>query len=78
MGAVCGTPARTDLCGGTGITRFLGRRGFGSQLLERGMAPGATVRLDYHPEGLECRVTLPLGTGHMPETVPAGKPERGG
>jgi len=42
------------------------------------MAPGATVRLDYHPEGLECRVTLPLGMGHMPETVPAGKPERGG
>jgi two-component sensor histidine kinase len=39
------------------------RRGFGSQLLERGMAPGATVRLDYQPEGLECCITLPLGTG---------------
>ncbi len=42
------------------------------------MAPGATVRLDYHSEALECCVTLPLGTGHMPETVPAGEPERGG
>jgi len=39
------------------------RRGFGSQLLERGMAPGVTVWLDYQPKGLECRITLPLGTG---------------
>ena len=36
-------------------------RGFGSQLLERGMHSGGTVRLDYRPEGLECRVSLPLG-----------------
>ena len=37
------------------------RRGFGSQLLERGMHSGSTLRLDYRPEGLECRVSLPLG-----------------
>lgn len=43
-------------------------RGFGSQLLERGMAPGATVRLDYQPKGLECRITLPLGTGSQDRT----------
>lgn len=41
------------------------------------MAPGATVRLDYHPEGLECRITLPLGTVHTPATDPAGEPGRG-
>ena len=35
------------------------RRGFGSQLLEKGMAPG-TVELDFQPEGLECRICLPL------------------
>ena len=44
------------------------RRGFGSQLLERGMAPGATVRLDYQSQGLECRITLPLGTGSQDKT----------
>ncbi len=38
------------------------RRGFGSQLLERSLSPG-TVRLDFNPDGLECRVGLPLGTG---------------
>ena len=34
------------------------RRGFGSQLLEKGIAP-ATVHLDFQPEGLECRICLP-------------------
>lgn len=38
------------------------RHGFGSQLLERSLSPG-TVRLDFNPDGLECRVSLPLGTG---------------
>ena len=37
------------------------RRGFGSQLLERGMPAGGTVTLDFQPNGLECRICLPLG-----------------
>lgn len=38
------------------------RRGFGSQLLERELAPRleGTVTLDYRPEGLECRIRLPF------------------
>ena len=35
------------------------RRGFGSQLLEKGLSPG-NVHLDFQPGGLECRVCLPL------------------
>lgn len=35
------------------------RRGFGSQLLEKGLVPGS-VRLDFQPDGLECRINLPL------------------
>ncbi len=38
------------------------RRGFGSQLLERSLSPDA-VHLDFNPDGLECRIGLPLGTG---------------
>ncbi len=38
------------------------RRGFGSQLLEKGMPSGGTVRLDFQPEGLECRICLPLSS----------------
>lgn len=39
-----------------------GRRGFGSRLIERGLAAefGAEVRLDFAPEGVECRIRLPL------------------
>jgi PAS domain S-box-containing protein len=37
------------------------RRGFGFQLLQRGI--GGAVRLAFPPEGLECRMSLPLGTG---------------
>ncbi|KQW70633.1 hypothetical protein ASE17_17305 [Phenylobacterium sp. Root77] len=38
------------------------RRGFGSRLLERGLAGelAGRVRLDYHPTGLSCRMELPL------------------
>ncbi len=36
------------------------RRGFGSQLLEKGMPSGGTVEMDFQPEGLECRICLPL------------------
>ncbi len=39
------------------------RRGFGSQLLEKGMSSLGTVRLDFKPEGLECAIRLPLGAG---------------
>lgn len=38
------------------------RRGFGSQLLERALSreSGAEVALDFAPEGVECRIRLPL------------------
>lgn len=38
------------------------RQGFGSRLLERGLAGelAGRVRLDYHPTGLSCRMELPL------------------
>lgn len=38
------------------------RRGFGRQLLERGVAHqlGGTTMLDFRPEGLSCRFELPL------------------
>ncbi len=40
------------------------RRGFGTQLIERALASdvGATISLDYHPSGLECRLNAPLAT----------------
>jgi two-component sensor histidine kinase len=38
------------------------RQGFGSRLLERGLAQrvGGTVKLDFRPAGLECRICLPV------------------
>ncbi|SEQ75516.1 PAS domain S-box-containing protein [Faunimonas pinastri] len=38
------------------------RRGFGSRLIERGLAAelGGTVTIEYHPEGLACTVDAPL------------------
>jgi PAS domain S-box-containing protein len=38
------------------------RKGFGSRLLERGLAQtsGGTVKLDFRPEGLECRICLQI------------------
>ena len=38
------------------------RRGFGSQLLEKGIPSGGTVKLDFQPDGLECRMCLPLSS----------------
>jgi PAS domain S-box-containing protein len=40
-------------------------RGFGSRLLERGLTHdfGGTVKLDFRPEGLECRICLPVASG---------------
>ena len=39
------------------------RRGFGSRLIERGLATemGGKVRLDFRPEGLFCEIDAPLG-----------------
>ena len=39
-------------------------RGFGSRLLERGLTQelGGTVKLDFRPEGLECRIRLPIAS----------------
>jgi PAS domain S-box-containing protein len=41
------------------------RQGFGSRLLESGLAPkvGGTVKLDFRPEGLGCRLCLPVAVG---------------
>ena len=38
------------------------RQGFGSRLIQRGLAQelGAEVHLDYAPEGVSCRIVLPL------------------
>jgi len=38
------------------------RRGFGSRLLERGLAQGSggTTQLDFAPHGVNCRIWLPL------------------
>jgi two-component sensor histidine kinase len=40
------------------------RRGFGSQMLERGLAreAGGEVQLDFAPESVACRIRLPLET----------------
>ncbi len=46
------------------------RRGFGSQLLEKGMPSGGTVRLDFQPGGLECRMCLPLSGATHQEVSP--------
>jgi PAS domain S-box-containing protein len=37
-------------------------RGFGSRLLEQGVVQelGGTMQLSFHPEGLECRICLPV------------------
>ena len=35
-------------------------RGFGSQLLEKGLPPGGAVKLGFQPEGVECHIGLPL------------------
>ena len=38
-------------------------RGFGTRLLEQGLTHdfGGTVRLDFHADGLECRIAVPIG-----------------
>lgn len=34
--------------------------GFGTQLLRRGLSRDIKVQLNYEPDGLECRITLPM------------------
>jgi two-component sensor histidine kinase len=37
------------------------RRGFGSRLIERGVQElGGVVAKDWRPEGLDCRIEIPL------------------
>jgi two-component sensor histidine kinase len=38
------------------------RRGFGTRLIERGLASdlGGTARIAFHPEGVVCTVEAPL------------------
>ncbi|MBP0446357.1 PAS domain S-box protein [Roseomonas sp. SSH11] len=45
------------------------RQGFGSRLLEEGLAYqlGGTVRLRFAPEGLECEICFPLPQQAMPD-----------
>jgi len=42
------------------------RKGFGSRLIERGLAQelNGEVRLDYDPSGVSCEVVMPLPKGH--------------
>ena len=40
------------------------RRGFGSRLLEAGLAPHARVDLAFHADGLECRIVAPVPQAH--------------
>ena len=46
------------------------RRGFGSQMLEKGMPSGGTVKLDFQPEGLECHLCPPLSGTTNQEVSP--------
>ena len=41
------------------------RKGFGSRLIERGLAQelNGEVRLDYRPSGVSCEIAMPLPTG---------------
>jgi two-component sensor histidine kinase len=38
-----------------------GRRGFGSQLIERGVSElGGEISKDWNPDGVVCRISVPL------------------
>jgi two-component sensor histidine kinase len=56
------------------------RRGFGSTMLERGLAHEleATVKLHYTPTGLECTLTMPAPSGGDDswQRFPGGEPAR--
>jgi two-component sensor histidine kinase len=54
--------------GGPAIEAHPSRRGFGSQLLERGITAelGGTVDLDFTPAGLEALIVVPLDRPNVP------------
>jgi two-component sensor histidine kinase len=61
--------------GGPSIPEPPSRRGFGTRLLERGLAAqiGGAVSLNFAPCGLRCRIRLPADDGRSAtESVPAG------
>jgi PAS domain S-box-containing protein len=61
--------------GGPPVAGAPARRGFGTRLLERGLAAqiGGAVTLDFAPSGLRCRIRLPADGGQgAPEGTPAG------
>ena len=53
--------------GGPPVAGPPARRGFGSRLIERGLpvqlGRGSTVRMEFAPEGLRCRIRAPLRPG---------------
>jgi PAS domain S-box-containing protein len=64
-----------DESGGPPIAEPPSRRGFGTRLLERGLAAqiGGAVTLDFAPTGLRCRIRLPADHGKSASTGdPAG------
>jgi two-component sensor histidine kinase/PAS domain-containing protein len=60
--------------GGPPIAGAPARRGFGTRLLERGLAAqiGGAVALDFAPSGLRCRIRLPAEDG--PRAAGAAEP----
>jgi two-component sensor histidine kinase len=52
------------------------RRGFGSQLLARGLGQFGSVRLDFKPAGLECYICLPLGAGASSTVISTSRPSQ--
>jgi PAS domain S-box-containing protein len=54
--------------GGPAILTPPTRRGFGSRLLERGIAAelGGTVRVNFAPTGLEAQIEIPLDAANLP------------
>ncbi len=52
-------------------------RGFGSRLLERllGRDLGGEIRIDYHPQGLHCRITAEVGAMPLKVDTPDERDE---
>ncbi len=66
---------RWEETGGPPIPEPPSRRGFGTRLLERGLAAqiGGAVSLDFTPAGLRCRIRLPADHGQSATgSAPAG------
>jgi two-component sensor histidine kinase len=93
-GQVLVTLSRHDVAGGPGAIHLTWqetggpriesaptRRGFGHRLLEQGLAhqSGGTVALEFRPEGLNCRLSLPLcrNTGGAPAMAAPGTIAKG-